>query len=244
MQEEPALDAWYYIDAARERHGPLGADALRERVREGRLDRTTLLWREGMSEWQPLHALAAELGLPAAAMPPPLPPVPPAQSASPPSPASPATAAAPPPGLSGGCVGAIVAVVGGLLLIALLGIIAAIVFPAYRDYTLRAKAAQVIGSTSTLQARIADFARQQGRCPVNGDPGFGAAEHYADTLVARIRIGRFDNGHCGLEATLHAPGNDKLDGKALWLDYDAQSAAWNCSSELDDRYLPARCRGG
>ena len=242
MQGDPALDAWYYIDAARERHGPLGADALRERVRAGRLDRTTPLWRAGMPEWQPLHALAAELGLPAAALPPPLPPAPPTPSPSAP---SLATAAAPPrSGLSGGCVGAIVAMVGGLLLVALLGIAAAIVLPAYRDYTLRAKAAQVIGSTSTLQARIADFARRQGRCPVNGDPGFGEAERDADKLIARIRIGRFDNGHCGLEATLHAPGNDKLDGKALWLDYDAQSAAWNCSSELDDRYLPARCRGG
>ncbi|WP_369942701.1 GYF domain-containing protein [Xanthomonas medicagonis] len=236
------MDAWYYIDAARERHGPLDAETLRERVREGLLDRATLLWREGMPEWRPLHALTAELGLPAAAMPPPLPPAPPT---SPPSPPSLAPAATPPrPGLSGGCVGAIVVAVGGLLLIALLGIIAAIVFPAYRDYTLRAKAALILDSTITLQARIVDFARQQGRCPVNGDPGFGEAERYADKLISRIRIGRFDNGHCGLEATLHAPGNDKLDGKALWLDYDAQSAAWNCSSELDDRYLPARCRGG
>lgn len=79
---------------------------------------------------------------------------------------------------------------------------------------------------------------------MNGDSGFGDGRSYASRSVAQVRVGRFDNGHCGLEATLHAPGQAKLDGKTLWLDYDVQAAVWTCSSELEDRYLPAHCRGG
>lgn len=240
MHEDPTLGAWYYADASRARHGPLSAAELLERLRDGLLDRTTLVWREGMPDWQPLHALAAELGLPAAAVPPPLPPARPP----PPSAAPAAEVAVPRAGLSGCGIGAIVAVVLGLLLVAVLGILAAIAVPAYRDYTLRAHASTAIGSLDLLKGEIVAFAAQQGRCPVNGDPGFDAAQDYASDFVEQVRIGRFDNGHCGLEATVHAPGKDKLDGKALWLDYDAQAAAWNCSSELDDRYLPVHCRGG
>lgn len=236
MHEDPALSAWYYADAARDRHGPLSAAELRERVRDGLLERTTLVWREGMPEWQPLQALAAELGLPAVATPPPLPPPPPVATAT--------AVAAPRAGLSGCGIGAIVAIVLGLVLVAVLGILAAIAMPAYRDYTLRAHARTAIDGLDLLKGEVVAFAAQQGRCPVNGDPGFDAAQDYASEFVKQVRIGRFDNGHCGLEATLHAPGKDKLDGKALWLDYDAQAAAWNCSSELDDRYLPAHCRGG
>lgn len=236
MHEDPALSAWYYADAARHRHGPLSTAELRERVRDGLLERTTLVWREGMPEWQPLQALAAELGLPAVATPPPLPPPPPVATAT--------AVAAPRAGLSGCGIGAIVAIVLGLVLVAVLGILAAIAMPAYRDYTLRAHARTAIDGLDLLKGEVVAFAAQQGRCPVNGDPGFDAAQDYASEFVKQVRIGRFDNGHCGLEATLHAPGKDKLDGKALWLDYDAQAAAWNCSSELDDRYLPAHCRGG
>ncbi|KLD77620.1 pilin [Xanthomonas hyacinthi] len=230
------MSAWHYVDAARDRHGPLSTAVLLERLRDGLLDRATLVWREGLPEWRPLHALADELGLPATSAPPPLPP---AASAVPNVPA-----AAPRNGLSGCGIGALVAVAMGVALLAVAGILAAIAVPAYQDYTLHAKAALAIGSVAPLQAQIASFAAQQGRCPVNGDAGFGTAQSYASEFVAQVRIGRFDNGHCGLEATLHAPGKARLDGKALWLDYDERSSAWNCSSELDDRYLPAHCRGG
>nr|WP_231108161.1 DUF4339 domain-containing protein [Xanthomonas translucens] len=71
MHEEPTLSAWYYADAARDRHGPLSTAALLERLRDGLLDRDTLVWREGLPDWRPLHTLADELGLPATATPPP-----------------------------------------------------------------------------------------------------------------------------------------------------------------------------
>lgn len=64
---------WYYHDPAQGRVGPTDADALREHFRAGRIQRDTLVWREGLREWQPLHRLSAELGLDPAA-PPPLPP--------------------------------------------------------------------------------------------------------------------------------------------------------------------------
>ncbi|KRG65622.1 hypothetical protein ABB26_03520 [Stenotrophomonas humi] len=57
------MSEWYYADAQRERHGPVDAGAIREKFRQGELDLTTLVWREGMSQWQPLSAVAEELQL-------------------------------------------------------------------------------------------------------------------------------------------------------------------------------------
>lgn len=57
------MSEWYYADAQRERHGPVEAGAIRELFRKGELDLTTLVWREGMSQWQPLSAAAEELQL-------------------------------------------------------------------------------------------------------------------------------------------------------------------------------------
>ena len=57
------MSQWYYADAQRERHGPIEADALREKFRAGEIDLGTLVWREGMQQWQPLSAIADELQL-------------------------------------------------------------------------------------------------------------------------------------------------------------------------------------
>ena len=57
------MSQWYYADAQRERHGPVEADALRDKFRRNELDLSTLVWREGMSQWQPLSAMADELQL-------------------------------------------------------------------------------------------------------------------------------------------------------------------------------------
>ncbi|MBB6367373.1 type IV pilus assembly protein PilA [Xanthomonas sacchari] len=230
---------WYYVDAARERHGPLPASALLERLHDGRLQRETLVWREGLSEWRPLHTLAAELGLPDAPTPPPLPPPPHATAT-----ATAGPAAAPRSGLSGCAIMAIIGAVGGVMLVAFLGIAAAIALPAYQDYLARAKVAQALGTLAPLKDQVAAFAAQEHRCAVNGDTGFGTPQSYAGDAIAQVRVGRFDNGHCGLEATLRLPDQKRLDGKALWLDYDERTSAWNCSSDLDDRVLPVHCRGG
>ncbi|KFL37508.1 RDD family protein [Arenimonas donghaensis] len=74
------MSAWYFVDAGHERQGPVSADALALAFRQGRVNRDSLVWREGLPQWAPLEQHLAEL------------PVPP--------PAEPALAAAAAPGLA------------------------------------------------------------------------------------------------------------------------------------------------
>ncbi|MEE7547928.1 DUF4339 domain-containing protein, partial [Xanthomonas sp. Kuri4-1] len=57
------MSEWYYAEGNRQRQGPLPADAIVELYRSGRIALDTLVWREGMPQWQPLAEVAAELGL-------------------------------------------------------------------------------------------------------------------------------------------------------------------------------------
>lgn len=61
---------WYYADAAGERQGPIDSDELRQRYALGELRPGTLVWRDGLADWQPLSALATELDLALAIAPP------------------------------------------------------------------------------------------------------------------------------------------------------------------------------
>ncbi len=237
------MSQWFYAEGNRERRGPLPAANIAELFRSGRIAADTLVWREGATDWRPLRDFAAELGLdmPAGAAPPPsAPPLPPAvQHVHVVTPAPP-----PRPGLSGCAIVGIIAAVAGIALLAIAGILAAIAVPAYNSYLLRSKTAIAWGQLQPLTHEVARFATANGHCPVNGDDGFDSPGSYAAGDVAEVRIGRFDNGHCGLEARFRAPGNQALDGKHLWLDYDMQTATWACSSDVADKqHLPASCRG-
>ncbi len=57
------MSQWYYADAQRERHGPVDADTLRSKFRQNELDLSTLVWREGMQQWQALSTVTEELQL-------------------------------------------------------------------------------------------------------------------------------------------------------------------------------------
>lgn len=58
------MTQWYYADASGQRQGPFSAEELESHVRHARLGAASLVWREGLQDWQPLSTVAEELGLP------------------------------------------------------------------------------------------------------------------------------------------------------------------------------------
>jgi uncharacterized RDD family membrane protein YckC len=57
------MTQWYYADRNRQRQGPVEADALAALFRRNAVGLDTLLWRDGMTQWQALGDFAEELGL-------------------------------------------------------------------------------------------------------------------------------------------------------------------------------------
>ena len=237
------MSEWYYSAGNDQRQGPFGDGDLVVQFHQARINLDTLVWRDGMPQWQPLRDFADELGLVdggGVPLPPPLPSgpgYPPARAAG----TSPARPQSMPPksGLSGCMIALIVA---AALAIPMIAILAAIALPAYQDYTQRAKVAGAIAVAAPLKAAVAEYHVEHSTCPGNDDAGFGAPESYATGNVASMTVGEFENNRCGIELVLTATHSDKLDGKAVWFEYDPTNTSWQCSSEIDDRYLPQACR--
>ncbi|WP_369349380.1 GYF domain-containing protein [Stenotrophomonas sp. JAG2] len=243
------MDQWFFAEGNSQQRGPLPADELIALYRSSRIALDTLVWRDGMAQWQPLETVAAEIGLD---IPPvadrvetPEPAVPPALPATPAAPVTPAPPVAVPPprkGLSGCAIVGIVAAVIVVLVLIVGAVLAAIALPVYQEYVARSKTSEALVTLAPIKLAVAGFHGEYGRCPVNDDEGFQPAESYADGAIGAVRIGRFDNGHCGVEAELTVPGSTSLDGKLLWLDYNG-AGHWECSGEPDDKYLPLECHG-
>lgn len=261
------MGQWFYAEGNRQQRGPLASEELIALYTSSRIGLDTLVWRDGLPQWQPLRSVADEIGLviaPAAADPAPLPP-PPEPTREPPAPAPPRIPAtfevdtrtrtppprqpayerpaAPPPKKSGCGPVAIVLIVVAVVGIVVLGILAAIAIPAYDDYVIRARVAQSVGQLAPLKGQVAEFVQVHDRCPVNGDEGFNSPGGYASDGVGQVRIGRFGEDRCGIEIEFLQPGKATLDGKMLWWEYDSAGQHWSCSSDLDNRHLPPDCRG-
>ncbi|MGF6417381.1 type IV pilus assembly protein PilA [Stenotrophomonas sp. AN71] len=254
------MSEWFHAEGNRQQ-GPLPAEQLVELFRNNQISLDTLVWRDGLPQWQPLRTVVDELGLIVPALdvavptieaehePEPEPVAPPAPQPPvlPPSTPYASTASAgvlpPPKKKLSGC--ALTAIIGGgllLVLVPVMAILAAIALPAYNDYTLRAKVATAVNALQPLKTQVQHFADDEGRCPGANDAGFPAPGDFAQGGLSAVNIGRFNNGHCGIEATLAVPGKP-LDGDLLWLEYDRDSGRWECSGESDDKYLPLSCRG-
>lgn len=240
------MNQWFYAEGNRERRGPVSGEDVAALFRSGQLSADTLVWREGITDWQPLRNVADELGLheltprPSAVLPAGAPPLPPPLQTLPRSrPAIPMRK----PATSGWVVFGAIAAVVGVALLTIGGLLAALAIPSYQQYVLRSRVAAVQTQLAPLKAEVADFVMRNERCPNNGDEGFGNPESYAADGIAQVYVGDFEGGHCGFEARLHMPEQQLLDGKSLWLDYDTQAATWECSSDVADKHLPPGCRG-
>ena len=55
------MTEWYYSDAQRTQHGPVGAGDLAAMHTKGLLPPETLVWREGMSDWKPWREMIREV---------------------------------------------------------------------------------------------------------------------------------------------------------------------------------------
>lgn len=249
------MHEWFYHEPGQGRLGPFAAEEMRRRYRERRLQRDTLVWRDGLREWQPLERVFDELDLfgveQDARLPPPLPATMPASlglGAAPAMGASRGVGAAPAAtrpaarsGLSGCAIAAIVLAIGGVVMT---GILAAIALPAYQEYTVRAKVLGALAPAFALQPAIAEHALREGRCPVNGDDGFGTPDSYATPHVTGIRIGTLaETDRCALAVQLRGI-DPKVDGQTVVFEAvaDGDQWRWACSGSLPARFLPTDCR--
>ena len=98
------------------------------------------------------------------------------------------------------------------------------------------------GDARISRVAVVAHLQEHQACPSNDDAGFGPPASYASGQIDSITVGEFDTSLCGLELRLTVPGNDKLDGKAVWFEYDPAGNSWQCSSEIEDKYLPTHCR--
>ncbi|HET8692076.1 MAG TPA: pilin, partial [Steroidobacteraceae bacterium] len=100
-----------------------------------------------------------------------------------------------------------------MIVVAIIGILAAIAIPAYQDYTIRAQVSEGLSLASDIKAGVAEFMAQTGDWPVDLEEaglGSAAAEDKAGRYVESIDV---SNGT--IQIVYGKDVNSKVDGKQL-----------------------------
>ncbi|CAM8647165.1 PilA Tfp pilus assembly protein, major pilin PilA [Comamonadaceae bacterium] len=130
-----------------------------------------------------------------------------------------------------------------MIVVAIIGILAAVALPAYQDYTTRAKVSEVVLAASAERTNLAEIVASGG----TGFPSSYTPTTQASKYVASIAYGR-DSASVA-RVTVTAKGDTNITNKTLQLEGTLNTAGtieWVCkagaTSPLDAKYLPASCK--
>ena len=141
-----------------------------------------------------------------------------------------------------------------MIVVAIIGILAAVALPAYQDYTKRAKVSEIILAASSCRTSISEVIQSASSLPAAGAWGCESASQ-TSKYVASVATDT-----AGMVTVTAGSGIDptNVDGKVLTLkpltSANAAPAAgtavytWRCGSSTDgttilQKYLPGSCRG-
>jgi len=129
-----------------------------------------------------------------------------------------------------------------MIVIAIIGILAATALPAYQDYTIRAKMAEVIGVAASAKTSISEFYVTIGE--MGADAGEAGVNTNADqsTYLSGIAYGSTTN-EATLTYTLTNLGDPDTETVIFTGTGSANGIQWTCTDgSVAAKYLPANCR--
>ena len=131
-----------------------------------------------------------------------------------------------------------------MIVVAIIGILAAIAIPAYQDYTIRAQVSEGLSLASGAKTAIAEVFQDSGNWPTdNGEAGLAQAASISGKYVSLVTV----QGQGVVQVTYSGPEvNTNLSGSTLQLVPDGSSGGsvdWRCSiGNIPAKWVPSSCR--
>ncbi|MDP1602584.1 MAG: pilin [Legionella sp.] len=125
-----------------------------------------------------------------------------------------------------------------MIVIAIVGILAAIAIPAYQDYTIRARVAEGLNLATAAKLAVSETAQSNaGKLPATAE----AAGYRAPAATVNVASIGIENGVITITYTKAAGGGTILLTPIVAT--ETGEITWNCTGgSLDDRYRPQNCR--
>jgi type IV pilus assembly protein PilA len=129
-----------------------------------------------------------------------------------------------------------------MIVVAIIGILAAVALPAYQDYTTRAKVSEVILAASSAKTSISEAAATLTQMPADASANIATQSSKFVTAVGYAQ----SNSARGV-VTVTARGDNNITGSTVVMtgnfDFGTGQVAWSCGGTILAKYRPASCQG-
>ncbi|OEC89282.1 pilin [Acinetobacter sp. YK3] len=137
-----------------------------------------------------------------------------------------------------------------MIVVAIIGILAAIAIPAYQDYIARSQVSEVLVLSSQYKIAISNVYSQSSTCPTLAEMGLSSPSDGNGSYVNSVTPITQTGSICAVEFTFKSFGVSKgLQSKHLVIALISQTAdlgaaSWSCTSpDIAQKYLPKACTG-
>lgn len=128
-----------------------------------------------------------------------------------------------------------------MIVVAIIGILAAIAIPSYQDYVARSQMSEAMMLAGGAKTAVADYYIQTGSMPSgNESAGIAPKASIAGAYVSQVEVTTD-----GIVATMSGSAAAAIQGATLTLKPSASgggSIQWVCTSDAGDQYVPSACR--
>lgn len=134
-----------------------------------------------------------------------------------------------------------------MIVVAIVGILAAIAIPQYQDYVARAQVAEAAHLAAGLKTVVAEVIQQEGTA-INADSGYRSipsAENIVGRYVEQVSVS--DGTISALMKPAGLSGTSALVGaRTLTLSFQGGASAvgsleWTCDGTIDSKFRPKNC---
>ena len=132
-----------------------------------------------------------------------------------------------------------------MIVVAIIGILAAVALPAYQDYTLRAKMSEVVLAASACRTSVTESYQTNNAASLPAAGGWGCEVSGAGATKYVKLVSTSDAG--AIQVTAQGTGNGKIDDQTVILApvvaATGEITQWLCGpGSMDQKYLPGSCR--
>ncbi|MCY1294759.1 Fimbrial protein [compost metagenome] len=132
-----------------------------------------------------------------------------------------------------------------MIVVAIIGILAAIAIPQYQDYTIRTRVSEGLNLAGAAKAAVAETFAANGALPTsNAEAGLPAANTITGNAVTSVTVGA--NGVISILYAGDVGGDPTMNGQTITLTPATSqgSITWQCRAPSTDRYkyMPSECR--
>ncbi len=131
-----------------------------------------------------------------------------------------------------------------MIVVAIIGILAAIAIPAYQDYTIRSQISEGLSLADGSKTAVAEYYNNYGSLPnSNSSAGLATSSSITGNYVTSVAV----SSGTGITVTYGNKVNAAVNGGTLILSPDTTSGGsirWTCmpGTGIANKYLPSSCR--